>query len=515
MKRLLAVLLLAAMLFSFAACQPADNTQKPDDKPDEPGQSSLFIDKIPASYDGAFVDRELVVTVDGNYEYELYAEEDSKETVDQLVYKRNAALQARFGVTIVSDPCTVTGAQDLTSHYNYVRDSLLRMEDNFDLIMLMAYQTGKLVTGGNYLDWRDGTYLPISAGSIKAGNEWWPENINRDCTVAGHQYLAVSDMCLTAMEMCYSVLYNKNLERDYNIARNTFGLNTLYEAVDAGRWTIDSLYSIVKDFYYDAADAGTTGAVDENDLFGIAVGGGTDTDAWAFACGFRYLNNDGENMPELWTVTGKTVQAISVLRSIYESKGAYGRTWGDNYIERTQFFVDGHALFNLSTLEQLKSDVFHEMESDYGVLPYPKYDELQKEYLTGTMDHWTCLSIPLFNIENLEMTDVLVEALSAESCNSVREAYYESILKYNSTRDSDSVRMIEKIMAGRVYDLTTYHYTELSTNNTDDGSLGLFFRRMLSAKHTTAPASQWNGSDRYVVEPKLQDLIDDYMYMFS
>ena len=131
------------------------------------------------------------------------------------------------------------------------------------------------------------------------------------------------------------------------------------------------------------------------------------------------------------------------------------------------------------------------------------------------MDHWTCLSITLFNIENQEMTDVLVEALSAESCNSVREAYYESILKYNSTRDSDSVRMIEKIMAGRVYDLTTYHYTELSTNNTDDGSLGLFFRRMLSAKNTTDPASQWNGSDRYVVEPKLQDLIDDYMYMFS
>ena len=511
MKRVLAALLLAVMTFTLVACPAATGPNGPN-KPGG-GTDYAFIDSIPKEYDGRYVGRELVVTVDGNYVYEMYAEEDSKETVDQLVYRRNQLMETRFGLTIMADPCTVTGIEDISSHYDYVRKSMLRMENNFDLIMLMSHQTGKLVTGSNYLDWR-GADLPISGASIKKGADWWPDNINKDCTIAGHQYLAVSDMCLTAMEMCYSVLFNKDLEKKYNVARNEFGTANLYQAVDAGNWTIDHLYTIVKDFHYEMEGSNTPDTVDESDIFGLAFGGGTDADAWAYALGFQYLDNDGENMPELWTVTTKTVNAINTIRDIYESKGAYGRVWYDSYSKRTQFFVNGHALFNLSTLEQLKSDIFHEMESDYGVLPYPKQDTNQSKYLTGTMDHWTCLSVPVFNIDNLEMTDVLVEALSAESSNSVKDAYYESILKYNSTRDDDSVRMIDTIMEGRVYDLSTYHYVELTTGG-DDNALGLFFRRMLSVNNKTDPASQWNDRERDIFAIQLEDLIADYEGMFG
>lgn len=511
MKRWFAALLAVAMLFSLAACGGGTGTGGNTPGGENSEQTYTFIDNLPAELNGKYVDQELVVAVDSNYHYELYASEDSDSTVDQLVYKRNQLIQQRFGCTIVADETQATGLEDMTSHYNYIQNALNRGECDFDLVMLMAYQTGKLVTSGYYLDWlEDTTYCKAS---IESGALWWPANINKDSTIMGHQYMAVSDLCLTTMEMCYAVLFNKDMESDENVAKQEFNTETLYQAVDAGNWTLEHFYSIVKDFYRDSADAGVQGTKDEADRYGLALGLGTDSDAWAFALGFQYITNDGVNMPEMWTVTTKVNSAIEQLRALTSSDITYGAVWADGYSKRTQFFVDGHALFNLSSLEQLKYETFHEMESDYGVLPYPKYDTNQKQYLTGTMDHYTMLSIPLYNF-NLELTDVLVEALSAESSNSVKDAYYESVLKYNSSRDPDSIRMIELIMAGRRYDLTTYHYSDISTNGVDSGALGLFFRNLLKSDTKTDASTYWQ-TNMIVWNRALEIVIDKYENMFT
>lgn len=513
MKRWCAALLAAVILFSFAACGGGTGTGTNKPSRDDSEQTYTFIDNLPAELNGKYVDQEIVVAVDSNYKYELYASEESDSTVDQLVYKRNQLIQQRFGCTISLDETTATGLEDISSHYTYIQDSLNRGECQFDLIMLMAYQTGKLVTSGYYLDWlEDTTYCKAS---IEGGAEWWPTNINKDSTIMGHQYLAVSDLCLTTMEMCYSVLFNKDLEGDNNVAKNEFNTETLYQAVDNGTWTLDHFYNIVKDFYRDSQTSGVQGTKDEADLYGLTLGRGTDSDAWAFALGFQYVTNNGVDMPEIWTVTTKVNSAIETLRNLTSNDYTYGAVWGDGYSKRTQFFVDGHALFDLSSLEQLKRDTFHEMESDYGVLPYPKYDTNQKQYLTGTMDHYTMLSIPLYSF-NLELTDVVVEALSAESCNSVKDAYYESVLKYNSSRDPDSIRMIELIMAGRRYDLTTYHYAEFASSPSggDGSSLGLFFRYLLSSDTKTDASTYWQ-TNMIVWNNSLDKVIDKYENMFN
>ena len=512
MKRLIAAVLLAAMLFSLAACGGPGGGPGGGGPTDDNPQTYEYLDNLPDKFNGAYVGEELVVAVDSNYYYELYGEENSKETVDQLVYKRNTLMNQRFGVTIVADETTATGLQDLDSHFNYVRDELERASAEFDLIMLMAYQTGKLITSGYYLDWLADTQY--CKESMNAGAEWWPEDINVASTVLGHRYLAVSDMCLTSMEMCYSVLFNKDMESGENVAKKQFNTATLYEAVDKGEWTIDAFYNIVKDFYRDSTTSGIQQVVDKEDRFGLAAGGGTDSDAWAFALGFQYIHNDGINMPELWTVSGNVNNAINSLRDLLHCDATFGLATADDYATRTQFFVDGHALFDLSTLEQLKREVFHDMDSDYGILPYPKLSLSQKQYLTGTMDHYTMLSIPLYIGEKLEMADVLVEAMSAESCNSVKAPYFESMLKYNSTRDENSVRMIDIIMKGRRYDLTTYHYAEIIGNTSgDEQSLGLFFRHLLKTDLNT-DASTYYSSQLPSYSAGFEQLITDYVEMY-
>jgi hypothetical protein len=88
------------------------------------------------------------------------------------------------------------------------------------------------------------------------------------------------------------------------------------------------------------------------------------------------------------------------------------------------------------------------------------------------------------------------------------------MLKYNSTRDENSVRMIDKIMDGRRYDLTTYHYAEITGNSTgDEQSLGLFFRHLLKTDLNTDASTYFSGQFPSY-SSGFEQLIIDYTEMF-
>ena len=63
-------------------------------------------------------------------------------------------------------------------------------------------------------------------------------------------------------------------------------------------------------------------------------------------------------------------------------------------------------------------DDLRDMESDYGILPFPKFDEQQAEYHTSFLDNYSVLCVPN-NADNIEMVGALSEAMACESKNSV------------------------------------------------------------------------------------------------
>ena len=78
------------------------------------------------------------------------------------------------------------------------------------------------------------------------------------------------------------------------------------------------------------------------------------------------------------------------------------------------------------------------VESDFGILPVPKFDENQKNYGHSVSIHNSgILTVPLNAVE-LEMTGILLEALAAESRYVVIPAYYDIVLKDKYTRDVES-----------------------------------------------------------------------------
>ena len=94
------------------------------------------------------------------------------------------------------------------------------------------------------------------------------------------------------------------------------------------------------------------------------------------------------------------------------------------------------------------------MESDFGVLPCPLYDDTQDNYVSN-IGAWsaTCICIPTSTVgDDVKLAGLVIEALSAACKEKLNPVYYEQTLQYQISRDDDSMRMLDIIFEGRVYD---------------------------------------------------------------
>ncbi len=91
------------------------------------------------------------------------------------------------------------------------------------------------------------------------------------------------------------------------------------------------------------------------------------------------------------------------------------------------------------------------MEFDYGIIPYPKWDEAQPKYYTSVDGSHEGLVV-LKSIQEHEFVGIISEALNAESWKRVVPAYYDISLKYKGARDEQSVAMLDLIVEGRIFD---------------------------------------------------------------
>jgi len=111
---------------------------------------------------------------------------------------------------------------------------------------------------------------------------------------------------------------------------------------------------------------------------------------------------------------------------------------------------------------------YRNMETDFGIIPPPKRDETQKEYISNLTVMWTnSLCIPT-TVSDFERTGIITGALAAESLYTVIPAYYDIQLKTKIARDEESSEMLDMIFAGRKYDLgMIYNWGGVSSKFSD------------------------------------------------
>ena len=507
MKRLIALFLLAALLavpvLALVGCPADDPNNK---KPIEPG-TKTFIDNLgDRNYDGD----SFTVSYLSTYSYEVYGEEDTTDVLEEAVYKRNRAIEDRFNVQIVPDETLADATH--TKHINYIQNCFNGgSSDTFDISLLFVYKAGILVLDQMVYELRE--WVPYVKDALNNGSEWWSEDINNAFTVRGKQYVGVSDYCVTAMSMTYAMIFNKQYEDDNNVA-SRFGKDTMYDIVRSGNWTMDTFRTMVKDIGEDIVK--DDNLKPEDDFFGFLCDGSTALDQFAPAMNINYVINDGEMTPELFTVDTRVERAFTALYDLFygPGNGAQTKVLSDVSIKA---FTEDRCFIVALPIYRLAEESFHEMDSDFGIIPYPKLDTNQKEYYSGTVDNYSVISIlAVHDVERMEFIGTMIEALSAETHNSVEQPYYDLIVTHNSTRDEESIEMIEIIMKGRLYDFATLHYTRLYYDKeggiTSDLGLGLLIRNSINDKISDI-SSFWVSINEQV-QGRLDGLVDEYVNMY-
>ncbi len=397
--------------------------------------------------------------------YEIDEEEETGDIIEDALYARNRRIEERFNVKIVP---VITEAGDGNTHVNEVRQSIMAADDAFDLSATYVFTSGPLVTDGCFLNWLNMPYNDLS-------QPWWIGGVNEKFRVGDAIYAATGDMCVSTLKLTYGVFYNRTRGADYDLNES------IYDTIRDGKWTIDKFIEITRDIYTDVNGDGTR---DGGDFYGFTAEKATNLDVYTFAFDIPMVQTDADGMPQLVINTPKTIEAVEKVNRLYwDGVGSY---IPDDYMEPIHMFRNGNALFTTTYLSNAFS-TFRDMTDDYSILPYPKWDEAQEKYMTGAMDNYSVLGIPV-TVSDVEMASLITESLNIESYKTLFPTYYEQALQSKYARDAESIEMIDILMAGRNFDFCTLFSSTIS---------GIpFMVRELVANKSTAFASKYTSAEK-------------------
>ena len=392
------------------------------------------------------VDDELGEYDFGGYEYRIVTSDGKSETldcdattgdvIDDAVYERNTTVEERFN-------CTITVVEDelYSDASKFMTTAVTAGEDAFDICSFHVVGLGQISISDYFMNWYDIPHIDFS-------KPWWSDSTVNDLTYSGVCVTAIGDMALSALSAAYCVFYNKNLGSNYDFP-------DLYEVVNDGKWTIDYITALTKDIYQ---DLNGNGAVDyEEDLFGYTSDCCSNLNAYLWAFDNPVFSKNGDVL-EYTYKTDKVTSMITKLCDTFnlydgikvgkqDYKSATGKT-GHDY--SCDMFAKGQTVLANGYISMSLSS-FRDLEDEFGILPYPKWDEAQENYITMSDGHHEAMAVPK-TAANLEAIGVITEAMCAESYKTLVPAYYDVALKVKSTRDEQSIAMLDTIVNARVFD---------------------------------------------------------------
>ena len=458
LKRLISIVLLVCIILPVLFSCKNNSSPESDSKNNIAGDDSAQIDNTENAADARlsipdelgtydFGGKEFVIATRDDasgptcrHVLEVYAEADIGEVLNDAVYKRNLTIEERFNCKIAPKFMDEKDEQTLTRDLQ----KTVRSGDYFaDVAIGHMINMSAAALQNLFYNWYD---VP----NIDFTKVWWNETATKELQVAGISFFAFSDMLISGYDCTYALAFNKNLYKDFGIADNP------YQLVNDGKWTIDKLYEITKDIY---KDLDNDGKASEGDLYGFVSNAYSAAAALPWAFNHYVSKRDDDGYPEIILNNEKSAQITSKMYDYFYNTPGWsimtvaqrtnGKMWWD--YAREEMFPNNLAVFCSIVLGDTL--IFKAMESDYGILPMPKWNEQQDKYYTMIDGHGPLMAIPTTSADNSEMIGVIMEVMAAESYKQVIPAYYDIAFKNKQLRDEESIQMLDDyIKPGVLFD---------------------------------------------------------------
>jgi len=423
-KKSISLLLLAAILTAssavFSACGDSASSEESNTVSIPPVKSeSAPEDLFPyqeGTYDGASFD---FMVLRSNYygqDYnDIWVEEDTAEGLEAAVYLRNLQVEEQHNITI--------HAKSSDNPTNVIPNLVLSGDATYDAIQeKLVMMMGTLVVQGYLYNLREIDTMYLAA-------PWYDANVIDSASIDGQLYFFGGDIEVSDKMGLAVIAFNKELAADHQIPN-------LYEMVQNGEWTLDKLHSFSS---IATVDLNGDGKHEKNDQWGLIA---EDFFGWFFliSSGNAIAFKDADDIPYLAVYTEKAVNDLeTIMNLMYDDQARSGHGYlAEDY---TNIFSENRALFHANVLSSIT--LLREMEASFGIIPIPKYDTAQSEYIT-TFSSFVSryIAVPSINAD-LNMTGVILDAMSRTG--DVAEAYYDIVLTGRTIRDEESSVMLDII----------------------------------------------------------------------
>lgn len=358
--------------------------------------------------------------------------EQNGDVVNDAIYNRNLTVSDRFNCkyeATFTDSIDTTGINTITAG-----------DDAFDVMLCQIVQIPKYATTGYFRDWYED--MP----HVNLDKPWYIGNAAEALSVKGHAYAMIGEYDLDVLRFTYCMYYNQDISDEYN-------LENIYDVVNDGRWTYDKLYEYANTVYVDLDGNGTK---DENDRLAISGDPYSAVVTYQYSFDNPLFSINDEGVPEFTMDREKLASIVEKLNALYhDSLGGYTEGWGTGWTA----WSAGNLLLYTGLFQSATG--YRDLEFDYGIIPYPKYDEAQTRYYTMSDGAHGCMLIPI-TVQNIEWSSILTEALNAETYKQVVPAYYDTALKVKLSRDAESAAMLDLLMESRVFDFGYMYNTGIA-----------------------------------------------------
>ena len=379
------------------------------------------------------------ILCEGNFwatDSNLYKEEASDDPVDNGVWMRVDKIREQFEADIIVTPSANT-AGDL-------KVSINSGDRAFNAVCQRMPLMASSASNNELMNLYD-------VDGIDLSKAYWDQSANKQLSIGGKLYYTVGDIITNDDACTWVMMFNKKLAEIYDFPN-------LYEIVEQGKWTFDYFYQLLKTDDLSHSDDATW---DYEDRYAFS----THRDmAYGFFYGadLSFVGKDERDIPYIIDdaqsaeKTQKVLEfALKVMRqdnlTLDAHKWVHVNQWATVLTEAC--FREDRAMFYAEVLSTVIS--LRDMDTEFGLLPMPKYNEAQKDYTTYVNTAASFIGVPKYweGTTDARRSGVILEAMAYYGHEYITPEYMEKTIKGKGTRDFESIGMLNIIMKHRISDL--------------------------------------------------------------
>lgn len=446
-------MILALLMLGTAILTSCSKDSKEDDEGDESNSVEVSTEALPGSEDEPIPYMENF----GGYEFRVLTRGAGAWTsndivgeimgtiVDQAVYTRNETVGRAYNFTVAE-----TRSNDWVAT---ARNTASSGSDSFDMWSFKANDITALALEGYLYDLNEVPFMRLDAA-------YYDQALRKQGSFANRVFFLTGDLIYQDDMATAIMTFNVDMWNKFKLGE-AYGVSSMYELVDAGKWTLQTFEEMAR---MTTKDENGNGVRDASDWWGFNYENGNIL-SLNIAANNDLLYKDSDDIFVL-NQSEKQLTDMQNIMKLLNSGYAYSSLGnaGSLFTKDVQFI-------EMNWVSALPG--FIASGVNFGVIPPCKADEEQKEYRSFITTYGSnCITI-CKGVEDANKTASIIELLSYNSREIVTPKLHSYLFDGRIIPNPDDSRMLQYIIDHRCYELCylwsvgSLYSTMIGVNNAD------------------------------------------------